>query len=136
MEITVTHNLSNRIHSTYELETAQSERFTNKLGLSEAKNSVINIPLTILNGLANYLRDRDYHNNDFDSDRQLDEYHSDSEINDLLRYLFTVEREPSNYSVSVSFTVEADDENDAEDQIYSELSTTGLDYNILSVEED
>lgn len=142
MNIEVSNNSSNQILTATEFETISNIRtgespVEGQYDLRPKTYKVFRVPTALLDELREYFVEYtdDLDSDDFDSDGELQQYNEDGTLDRFLRHFVYVERQPKTYNVTVEFTVEAMDENEAEEKVTESISW-GADYNITSTYED
>lgn len=135
MSIEVTINNTNTITSTPDFEGVIAKR-NGEGEFAPRTYTVFSIPKTLLDEVREmveqYGEELDC---EFDSDGELEQYHEDETIDKLLRHLVYAEGCPKTFSITVEFTVEAMNGDEATTKLTDELGW-GLDYNVTSVYED
>lgn len=142
MNIEVSNNSSNQILTATEFETISNIRtgespVEGQYDLRPKTYKVFRVPTALLDELREYFVEYtdDLDSDDFDSDGELQQYNEDGTLDRFLRHFVYVERQPRTFNVTVEFTVEAMDENEAEEKVAESISW-GADYNITSTYED
>lgn len=99
--------------------------------------TVVKIPNHILKDIEQYLEERaeNAEAKDFDEDGYLESYTDQGEdgIENLLSHLFTVRAEKNEYEVTITVRVEAFTEEEAEEEVYRNLSDYTWDVEVTEV---
>lgn len=132
----VTNNMNITVASEEEFTRLKSEKLNPDAEYSPKRYRIVALEWTLLDAIKTRLEEIAEEAEDIDWDgTELKQYNEDEEVSDLLKKLFSVEKTPNRYRVSVEFTVEADDMDEAEEQVSSAIKGY-MDYEILSTDED
>lgn len=99
---------------------------------------VFRVPTMLLEELKEYFSEYadDLDSDAFDEEGELQQYNEDETLDKFLRHFVYVERQPTTYNVTVEFTVEAMDEQDAEDKVNESINGWSIDWHITETRED
>jgi len=136
----VTLNTENFIADGADYQRKSEEHTVEKLGEREYKrptNTIIAFPKGLIDDLKAYYENQGFEDEEFeDGEGELIDYANRAdEVDAILRHILFVCKSRVDYTVTVAFNVEARSAEEAENLVTDELPW-GLDYNLISVEED
>ena len=132
----VSNNIDNAVVSEEEFTKLKAEKLNPEAEYSPKRYRIVAIEWTLLDAIKTRLEEIAEEAEDEDWDgTALRQYNEDEAVSDLLKKLFTVEKTPNRYRVTVEFTVESDNETDAEEEVTQAIRGY-IDYEILSTDED
>ena len=104
---------------------------------NEPNYDIIAFPKGLINDLKDYYQNQGFEDEEFeDGEGELIDYANRAdEVDAILRHILFVSKSRVDYTVTVAFNVEARSAEEAENLVTEELPW-GLDYNLLTVEED
>lgn len=136
MKVEVTRNHDMSVTDVEQFTRLLNERVNPEQEYSRKKFAILAIPQIELDAVKEALEytAEEFNPEDFDDDGNAKQINEDESISDFLKLLFYVCRVPSTYCVTTVFTVEAESEGDAEEQVSNFISGRA-DYEIQQTEE-
>lgn len=133
-------NTDNFIKDTDDYYKKSSDVTVREIGANkynEPNNVIIAFPKGLVDDLKAYYETRRFEDEEFeDGEGELIDYANRAyEVDAILRHILYVSKSRVDYTVTVAFNVEARSAEEAENLVTEELPW-GLDYNLLTVEED
>lgn len=133
-------NTDNFIYDTNDYYKKSSDVTERELGgtkYNDPNNFVIAFPKGLIDDLKTYYENQGFEDEEFeDGEGELIDYANRAEeVDAILRHILYVSKSRVDYTVTVAFNVEARSAEEAENLVTEELPW-GLDYNLLTVEED
>jgi hypothetical protein len=136
MKVEVNNTIVNEVYSEADFTAKKEATEIGRYGNTVTAFTMVAIPNKILSDLRSMLKSRceEMEAEDFDDDgyaKQLDE---DEDTDALLKQFFTVNRLPTQRRVMVEFIVDAEDDDEARDEVSNYISGRA-EYDITDVEE-
>ena len=124
MKIETTNRAENKIIGVEEFQRAFDAKKPIYSGseLTKREFAIFKVPIELLDALKEYYDEIDDPNpEDFDSDGELKSYAEDEVISDFIKHFIYAEKRKTEYLVTVEVVVEADDEDEAREEVEKEL---------------
>lgn len=136
----VTLNTENFIYDGNDYHKKSSDVTVREIGCNkynEPNNVIIAFPKGLVDDLKAYYENQGFEDEEFeDGEGELIDYANRAdEVDAILRHILFVSKSRVDYTVTVAFNVEARSAEEAENLVADELPW-GLDYNLLTVEQD